>query len=65
MNDNERRDIERACEALSIAYARSVDFRDYDTLAELFAEDGTLDAGQPLQGRRMIRESLDRRPCGP
>lgn len=62
MNENERRAIERACEALSIAYARSVDFRDYDTFAELFAEDGALDAGQPLQGRRKIRESLDRRP---
>ena len=28
--------IERACEQLSYAYARSVDFRDYDTFAELF-----------------------------
>ena len=54
--------IERACEQLSYAYARSVDFRDYDTFAELFAEDGVLDTSAELVGRDAIRASLNKRP---
>jgi ketosteroid isomerase-like protein len=55
-------DIQRACEALSIAYARAVDFRDQDTFVELFTEDGELDTGSLLKGRAAIREALSRRP---
>ena len=54
--------IERACEALSIAYARAVDFRDYDTFVTLFTEDGELDTGTPLEGRAAIRDALSHRP---
>jgi len=56
------RDIRDECEALSIAYARAVDFRDYDAFVELFAEDGVLDVGAPLEGRKAIREAIMRRP---
>jgi len=57
-----RRDIQAECEALSIAYARAVDFRDYDAFVELFAEDGVLDVGTPLSGREAIRAAIHRRP---
>jgi ketosteroid isomerase-like protein len=56
------REIRADCEALSIAYARAVDFRDYDTFASLFTEDGVLDVGQPLEGRDAIRTAMSRRP---
>ena len=56
------RDIRDECEALSIAYARAVDFRDYDSFVELFAEDGELDTGAPLIGRESIKKALGRRP---
>jgi ketosteroid isomerase-like protein len=62
MTDAETASIERACTALSIAYARAVDFRDYDAFVLLFTEDATLDVGRPLHGREAIRESLRRRP---
>ncbi len=55
-------EIRRACEALSIAYARAVDFRDYDTFIDLFTEDGELDTGTLLKGRAAIREAISRRP---
>lgn len=54
--------VERACTALSIAYARAIDFRDYDAFVTLFAENALLDAGRPLEGRDAIRESLRHRP---
>jgi hypothetical protein len=61
--DQDARDrIERACERLSIAYARGVDYRDYDLVADLFTEDGHLDAGFPLDSRDAIRRALLRRP---
>lgn len=62
LSDSERCDIERACETLSIAYARAVDFRDYDRFVLLFAEDGVLDVGQPLNGRTAIAEAINQRP---
>lgn len=58
----DERDIRDQCEALSIAYARAIDFRDYDAFAELFADDGVLDVGTPLKGRSAIRAALDNRP---
>lgn len=54
--------IEHACEKLSIAYARAVDFRDYDQFANLFAEHGVLDVGRPMAGRAAISKAMSRRP---
>lgn len=54
--------IVRACEGLSIAYARAIDFRDYDAFVELFAEDAVLEAGAALEGKAAIREALRKRP---
>ena len=62
MNDDQISAITRACEALSIAYARAVDFRDYDYFVTLFTEDGVLDTGKPREGRAAIADSLTRRP---
>jgi len=56
------REIREACTALSIAYARAVDFRDYESFVELFTEDGELDTGRPLVGRTAIREAMRHRP---
>ncbi len=53
--------IERACEQLSVAYARAVDFRDYDTFVELFADDAVLDLGMRLEGKAAIRQSMKMR----
>ena len=53
--------IERSCEALSIAYARHVDFADYDACADLFSLDGFLNAGAPLAGREAIRKGMHSR----
>jgi 3-phenylpropionate/cinnamic acid dioxygenase small subunit len=61
MNDDHTDTISRACEALSIAYARAVDFRDYDYFVTLFTEDGVLDTGRPLEGRTAIAEALSHR----
>jgi hypothetical protein len=54
--------IERACEQLSIEYARAVDFRDYDNFVELFAEHAVLDVGGRLEGKAAISSSIMRRP---
>ena len=62
MPDQTREQIQQICEQLSIAYARAIDFRDYDEFAELFADDGVLDTGVELNGRAAIRESLRHRP---
>lgn len=53
--------IERACEQLSIAYARAVDFRDYDAFVELFTDDALLDLGMQIKGKKAIRESMHKR----
>jgi 3-phenylpropionate/cinnamic acid dioxygenase small subunit len=53
--------IERACEQLSIEYARSVDFRDYDNFIELFTDDAVLDVGKRLEGKEAIRSSINQR----
>jgi hypothetical protein len=62
LDDAERRTIQQDCEALSIAYARAVDFRDYDEFVNLFTEDGTLETGVRLEGKQAIAASLKRRP---
>lgn len=58
----DRRQIEADCAALSIAYARSVDFRDYEAFVALFTEDGVLDTGIALEGRAAIEQAMARRP---
>ncbi|MDZ7670608.1 MAG: nuclear transport factor 2 family protein [Gammaproteobacteria bacterium] len=58
MQDTDIEHIERACSALSISYARAIDFRDYDAFLELFTDDAVLDTGQPLEGLDAIRASL-------
>jgi len=62
MQELERIAIERACERLSIAYARHVDFRDYDAFVELFSEDCRLEVGGLVEGREALRPWLARRP---
>jgi len=61
MNKQKQLDIERMCEKLSIAYARHVDFAEYDAVADLFTADALLDAGAPLEGRENIRKGLFKR----
>jgi len=61
MNELQRLTIERACENLSIAYARHVDFRQYDKFTELFDENAVLIAGAPLNGKEAIRDAMSRR----
>ena len=62
MRDQQIRDIQHDCEALSIAYARAIDFRDYDDFVALFADDGVLDVGRSVQGREAIAKSIAKRP---
>lgn len=54
--------IELVCQRLSIGYARGVDYRDYDLVADLFTEDGELSVGPSIQGRETIRRALHKRP---
>ncbi len=63
MNEAERGQIERECEKLSIAYARHLDFREYDAFCDLFTEDGELAVtGPPLRGREALMGFLTGRP---
>lgn len=61
MTLEDEQDIQRECEALSISYARAVDFRNYDEFVLLFAEDGVLDVGKPLEGRAAIKAAMGKR----
>lgn len=59
MNDETRRAIEYECERLSIAYARHLDFKEYDRFIELFAPDGILNiTGRPVVGHAMLAKSM-------
>lgn len=63
MTDAEREAIERACEKINIAYARHIDFAEYDALFDLFTEDGVLDVfGQKLTGRAGLQSFTSARP---
>jgi ketosteroid isomerase-like protein len=53
--------IERACEQLSIDYARAVDFGDYARFVDLFTDDAVLDLGMRLEGKEAIRSSMQTR----
>ena len=61
MNLQQKHHIQIECEALSIAYARYVDFSDYDEFTELFAEICILDLGKPLEGKAAIRAAMKQR----
>ncbi len=54
--------IQRECETLSIAYARHLDFKDYDAFVDLFTDDLHLDAGGPIDGKDNLRRAMARRP---
>lgn len=63
MDERTRHDIEHACEKLSIAYARHVDYREYDQFVELFAEDGELNVtGRPVVGKDKLTKAMELRP---
>lgn len=64
MTEIEKQTIERACEQLQYAYARFIDFRDYEGFTELFTVDGVLDAGLELKGRDAIFSSCQKRSAG-
>ncbi len=55
-------EIEMACTKLAYAYARLIDFRDYEGFAALFTEDGELDVGKPIHGADAIFEAISKRP---
>ncbi|MBI4766212.1 MAG: nuclear transport factor 2 family protein [Deltaproteobacteria bacterium] len=60
-----QRKIEDECTKLSIAYARHVDFKEYDQFVRLFTEDGELNVtGKPVKGRVKIARSVSLRPEG-
>lgn len=61
MDDSKRHRVERECARLSVAYARNVDFKDFEGFAALFAEDGVLEAGVRVQGRDTILQGLKQR----
>jgi len=54
--------IQRECEALSIDYARHLDFKNYDAFIDLFTDDLHLDAGGPIDGKEHLRRAMARRP---
>jgi len=58
--------IERACERLVLDWVDLNDRQDYDSLAALFAADGTMirPNGDPLAGRSAILKSYQSRPAG-
>jgi SnoaL-like domain len=62
----ERIEIERACEQLVYAYARSLDLGDTGGAADFFAENGAMARpmapDQVIRGRETIRASLLSRP---
>ncbi len=61
MEKVEVRDVQSACTELSIAYARHVDFGEYDRFVDLFTEDARLSLGFALEGRDEIRRSMTKR----
>jgi hypothetical protein len=65
MDDETRRIIEDECTKLSIAYARHVDFKEYDQFVGLFAQDGELNTtGKAVKGREKITKAMALRPEG-
>jgi ketosteroid isomerase-like protein len=67
MNDSDRALIERACARLVAAYGYFNDERNFDALADLFADDAVLyrpaAPDQPISGRDAILASFASRPA--
>lgn len=62
MSPLDRLIAERACERLIHLYALHADHHQHDEMANLFADDGSLDRGDgPVVGREAIRCALNRR----
>jgi hypothetical protein len=66
MTEQERISIERACERLVVDFAYFSDRQDYESLAGLFAEEGSMirPSGDPLVGRAAIMKSYQSRQGG-
>jgi SnoaL-like domain len=63
MDDQTRRIIEDECTKLSIAYARHVDFKEYDRFVLLFSEEGELNVtGKTVRGRENLTRAMAARP---
>lgn len=63
MDDELRRCIEWECQKQSIAYARYVDYKEYDKFVQLFAPDGELNiTGTPIVGREKLTKAMEIRP---
>lgn len=63
MDANTRRAIEWDIERLGAAYAKLIDWREFDDFTGLFTPDGVLNlAGFAFNGRAEIRKYLDSRP---
>jgi hypothetical protein len=59
MDSERRRIIEYECKNLSIAYARHLDFKEYEQFVELFAPDGELKlAGRPVIGHENLTKAM-------
>ena len=54
-------ELTMACTDLFIAYARHIDFGEYDRFVDLFAEDAVLDLGFRLEGKAAIAKSMNKR----
>lgn len=61
MDDIERLLIEKECEKLSVAYAKTVDFKEYEAFVELFDDNAYLHAGVALEGKEGIRRGMAKR----
>jgi hypothetical protein len=66
MTEQETISIERACARLVLDFAYFSDRQEYEPLAALFAEDGSMrrPSGDPLLGRAAILKSYQSRPAG-
>lgn len=62
MTKKHSRDDIFACTELFNAYARTLDFGDYEGFVDLFTETAVLDVGRPVHGKNEIRQSVASRP---
>jgi hypothetical protein len=65
MENETRRIIEDECTKLSIAYARHLDFKEYDQFVKIFVEDGELNiTGRVIKGWEKLSRAMAARPAG-
>ena len=63
MTGETHRIIEDECRKLSIAYARHVDFKEYDLFVKLFTPEGELNVtGRPVVGHEKLKKAMAMRP---